>query len=322
VTLHRRRKRKLSEADRRAITRGEIERHAIYARAADTEDFHRWIVAWIWHQNPRVGDPVWAVVEAARRMGRERLTDQQAADFLFEAEKTPPRWRADALALWLGVKYAVRQRLKLTRIGSVDVGPKARKDLRRHRNRLAKEQKRRALGARPRGEYEAAARLKAEQWKSLGISRRTWERRQKKARVASVGTALLLNAVDRLATRPGGAWQEAGHLCLRRDLLKLSSLRKATLSSAVPTFAATVEISVSDEDWRPETDVLPTFCVEARVAARLLAVAGRFPDRPFRRPQPIRQDRPDSDDVVAWAPPHLDEVFVGGSADVTIREVA
>jgi hypothetical protein len=48
----------------------EIERHANHVGAAETEDLSRWLVAWIWH-NPRAKDQVGAVIECARRMGRD-----------------------------------------------------------------------------------------------------------------------------------------------------------------------------------------------------------------------------------------------------------
>src|SRR5262249_5121052 len=51
--------------------------------------------------------------------------------------------------------FEQRQALHLTTIGSIDVGRRARKELRKRRDRLYRERKRRAAGTRPRTEYEA-----------------------------------------------------------------------------------------------------------------------------------------------------------------------
>ena len=48
----------------------EIERHAIHVGAAETEDLSRWLIAWTWH-NPGAKDQVGAVIECARRIGRD-----------------------------------------------------------------------------------------------------------------------------------------------------------------------------------------------------------------------------------------------------------
>jgi hypothetical protein len=135
-------------------TRREIERHARYKGAADTDDLARWLIAWKWF-NPWSKDQVGALIEAARRMGRKHLTIAQAEDIIAEARCIPRRMKADELARWLGVTYAERQRLGLTRIGACDIGKRARTILRKRRDRLAKERKRREAGSRPRAEYLA-----------------------------------------------------------------------------------------------------------------------------------------------------------------------
>ena len=68
---------------------------------------------------------------------------------------------------FLGVTYAVRQRLGLTTIGSINVGTQARKELRKRRNRLTKERKRRALGMKRRAEYEASSLSQTRPWERL-----------------------------------------------------------------------------------------------------------------------------------------------------------
>ena len=79
------------------IRRREIEAHARYVGAADTEDFERWLVAWVWH-NRQSTDPIWAVANAARRMGRPNMSDAEASAITEEASITRKHLLADNLA--------------------------------------------------------------------------------------------------------------------------------------------------------------------------------------------------------------------------------
>jgi hypothetical protein len=183
-------------------TRREIERHGKYKGAADSDDFSRWLVPWVWF-NPQAKDQIGAVRECARRMGRECFTPEDAEAVLEEAASTPKQMKADELAKWLGVTYVERQKLGLTRIGAKDVGKRSRAILRKLRDRRAKERKRRVQGAVPRVEYEAQSLSKTQPWLAEKISRRTWERRRNKARTsfdASPSTAVFLRPADRLAS--------------------------------------------------------------------------------------------------------------------------
>src|SRR5262245_66168369 len=56
--------------------RREIERHARHIGAADSDDFSRWLIAWVWH-NQKSSDPLCALANAAVRMGG-RLTEAEA----------------------------------------------------------------------------------------------------------------------------------------------------------------------------------------------------------------------------------------------------
>jgi hypothetical protein len=85
-------------------TRREIERHGKYKGAADSDDFSRWLVPWVWF-NPQAKDQIGAVRECARRMGREGFTPADAEAILEEAASTPKQMKADELAKWLGVTY-------------------------------------------------------------------------------------------------------------------------------------------------------------------------------------------------------------------------
>ena len=112
--------------DRAARRRREIEWHAKDVGAADSEDLSHWLIAWIWH-NPRAKDQTGSVMECARRIGRKGFTAAQAIAVIKEASRTRRHLSADNLARYLGVTYAVRQRLGLTTIGSNNVGKRARK---------------------------------------------------------------------------------------------------------------------------------------------------------------------------------------------------
>jgi len=177
-----------------AKRRREIIAHARHVGAAGTEDFERWLIAWVW-QNPAAKDQVWAVMEAAKRMGGE-ITETGAEAVIEAAGSTWRRKSADNMARWLGLTYDVRQALGITTIGSVNVTKRVRKELRKFRNNEAKLRKRRASGAIARAEYEANSLSATQPWRELGMSRRTWERRRNKARDASAGTAILLSSED------------------------------------------------------------------------------------------------------------------------------
>jgi hypothetical protein len=144
--------------------------------AADTEDFERWLIAWVWH-NPKAKDQVWSVMEAAKSMGG-KISEAEASAVTEEASITRKHLTADNLARFLGVTYAQRQALRLTTIGSVNVGKRARKEMRKRQDRLAKERKRRAAGMRPQSESLSATKP----WTELGMSRAAWYRRNKARR--------------------------------------------------------------------------------------------------------------------------------------------
>jgi hypothetical protein len=136
-----------------ALRRREIERHARDVGAAHTEDFWRWIVGWRWHNEQNSRDPAGALILAAKRMDGS-LTEAGAERILETADALPRCCTADKLGKFLGVTYAQRQRLAITTIGSIDVNKRSRALLRKRKNRLHNERKRRAQGIRPRAAYE------------------------------------------------------------------------------------------------------------------------------------------------------------------------
>jgi hypothetical protein len=176
-----------------AKRRREIVLHARYVGAADTEDFSRWLIAWVWH-NPSAKDQVWSVMEAAKSMGG-KISEAEASAVTEEASITRKHLTADNLARFLGVTYAQRQALRLTTIGSVNVGKRARKEMRKRQDRLAKERKRRAAGMRPQSESLSATKP----WTELGMSRAAWYRRNKARRKGetTLSAAIFLSSEDR-----------------------------------------------------------------------------------------------------------------------------
>ena len=167
----RRRYRKRFEFD--PTRRCEIERHALHVGAADSDDFDRWLIAWVWH-NRKSTDPVWALMNAAVRMGG-RLSEADTREILDRAASVRKRMSADRLARWLELTFEVRTALRITTIGSVDVPKRARKEIRRRKDRAYQERKRRARGVRPQFESLSAT----QPWRELGMSKRTWYRRNK-----------------------------------------------------------------------------------------------------------------------------------------------
>jgi hypothetical protein len=185
-----------------AKRRREIVLHARHVGAAETEDFSQWLVAWFWH-NPKAKDPIWSVMECAKNMGGGKITEAEASAITEEASITRKHLSADNLARFLGVTYAQRQALRLTTIGSVNVKKRARKELRKRQDRLAKEKKRRALGMRPQSESLSAT----QPWRKLGMSRAAWYRRNKARNKSetTLSAAIFLSSEDRPVSPEGGA---------------------------------------------------------------------------------------------------------------------
>jgi hypothetical protein len=187
--------------DFHAKRRKEIVLHARFVGAMDTEDRARWLVAWALH-NPGARDQVWSLMQTAQRMGGE-ITEAEAIAIADQAAEIPYLWKADQLAKYLGLTYAQRQALRLTTIGSVDIGKRARRVLRQRKDRLAKERKRRAAGLRPQSESLSAIKP----WRELGMSRATWYRRNKARRRGEtvLSAAIFLSCEDRPVSPEGGA---------------------------------------------------------------------------------------------------------------------
>jgi hypothetical protein len=199
-----------------ALRRREIERHARDVGAAHTEDFWRWIVGWRWHNEQNSRDPAGALILAAKRMGGS-LTEAGAERILETADALPRCCTADKLGKFLGVTYAQRQRLAITTIGSIDVNKRSRALLRKRKNRLHNERKRRAQGIRPRAAYEENSLMHIKPWEAEGISRRTWYRR-KRGTGPSAPIPPLKTAAQMAQVRQQPSYLSLlTHLCHRRE---------------------------------------------------------------------------------------------------------
>jgi hypothetical protein len=173
-----------------AKRRREIVLYARYVGAGDTEDFSRFLIAWLWHC--KAEDQIWALMEAAKSMGGN-ITEAQASAITEEASIIRKCWSADNLARFLGLTYVQREKLGIKTIGSIDVKKRARKVLRQRKDRMYRERKRRAAGMRPQSESLSAT----QPWKAMGMSRRSWYRRNKPRNGTTLSAAIFLSSEDR-----------------------------------------------------------------------------------------------------------------------------
>jgi hypothetical protein len=133
------------------------------------------------------------------------FTTDQIADIARAAMQEPRMDKADALAARLGLTYRDRMALRITTIGSYDLSKagraRRRKERKRKRDRERAARKRVARGATPRSQ----ALSRTQPWKSEGISRRTWERRRRKAQATRTDAAVSQIRRPALFLR-GGRW--------------------------------------------------------------------------------------------------------------------
>jgi hypothetical protein len=112
----------------------------------------------------------------------------EAAGLIERAIAEPTRYRADTLARRLNLHLAERTRLGITTIGAVDKPKEQRLAERKERNRLAKEKRRRARGAKARAVYCSSSKSRTKPWIAAGVSRATWYRRQRETADAAIET--------------------------------------------------------------------------------------------------------------------------------------
>jgi hypothetical protein len=235
--------------DLAAKRRREIVLHARHVGAAETEDFSRWLIAWVWH-NRSAKDQIWSVMECAKNMGG-KVTEAGASAITEEASITRKHLTAGNLARFLGVTYDQRQALRLTTIGSVNVKKRARKELRKRRDRIAKEQKRRALGMRKQSESLSATKP----WEKLGMSRAAWYRRNKprSSGETTLSAAIFLSSEDRPVSPEGGAGLAERGFASKKARGLPSSQTATTMAAdaheALPTELRLLALGLVETDW-------------------------------------------------------------------------
>jgi hypothetical protein len=201
-----RRRRGNRNFDVNAIRRAQIMRHAMSVGAMDSDDRDRWLLMLALH-NPGAKDPVYYLMRTAERLGG-RITQAEAIAIADEAAEIPRCWSADRVAKFLGLTYRQRTLLGITAIGACDFSKRARKQQRKHKDKMAKEAKRRANGALCRAEYEAKST--AAEARAQRVSRMTIYRRRKRAEqaknlsdVTGASTAYFLSSEDGPVTPAG-----------------------------------------------------------------------------------------------------------------------
>jgi hypothetical protein len=228
--------------DLSVLRRHQLQRFAKHA----AKNLSPCLIAYHWHNKRSSKDPAWALVEAARRMGR-KVTETQALQIIEEAAATfhPSHMSADGLARYVGLPYRDRTRLKITVIGACDVSKQERVDLRRQRDRAYQEQKRRERGARPQTQSLSQTRP----WEAAGMSRAQWYRQQTMRRETVSSAAILLNADDESVSAPTKPRKKAA-----------ASLRSAALGAYAPSFGGPLiaaEEIIPGSAWRPASSAPP-----------------------------------------------------------------
>lgn len=107
------------------------------------------------------------------------FTLAERTDLVTKAIARQQHWTADQLAWRLRLTKEDRRMLGITTIGAIDLAKRERTKLRRSKAKHRAAGYRRARGAKPRAQYEAAAINRAQPWIAEGISRRTWYRRHR-----------------------------------------------------------------------------------------------------------------------------------------------
>jgi hypothetical protein len=190
--------------DRSAHRLREIERIIAdrYGQVADTDDADlilsqvaSCLFVMLWKRNH--AKPTYDEILDRLRFWCERWAPDVSLTLISQSAKDANHRRridsADDCARALRLSYADRTRLCITTIGAYDVNRRQRKQLARDRKRARdREQaakKRAERGALPRAQYCKASLSATRPWQDLGISRRTWERRRRKANPKGVQCA-------------------------------------------------------------------------------------------------------------------------------------
>jgi hypothetical protein len=182
--------------DMAAQRRAEIVCFARAIDVANTDDFDRFLIAWLWH-NTSSKDPIYALIMVAVRMGGI-LTEARAKGLIEEATDRRPIRGADALGKYLRLSDEMRTKLGIRTIGSFDVSRRQRAQRKKERNRMHNQNKRRTQGMKSRTEYETNSITRTKPWEKYGISRRQWYRHKKAGTEPPLLTQEQLNRRDEL----------------------------------------------------------------------------------------------------------------------------
>ncbi len=132
----------------------------------------------------QVGDREWLMNDWLERWA-PFIKGEERDDMIRKALLNPKRYRADVLGRKLGLTYAVRERLGLTMIGCIDVNAEQREEIQKVKDKKRKAKRRRDAGRMTREEYEGNSLSKIQPWKTAGVSRSTWYRRQGNSQYAA-----------------------------------------------------------------------------------------------------------------------------------------
>jgi len=236
------------------LRRREIVALARHDGAAETEDFSRYLIAWAWH-NPLATDPVWSLMDAAKRMGGE-ISEAEAAEVIDEAVHAhSPPLSADDLGRFLGLRWDKRRHLGIKTIGSMDVDKKERKAIRKVRDKVRQEAKRRRLGMKSHSDSFS----RTQPWKDLGISRRTWYRHRRQ------------HGDGARVTRPHDM-TAAASLVVGTTLS--AAIRKNIADKSVPTIADKSVPRVRHPQWQVYSHAVPLTKEVRAMKDRLEAARG------------------------------------------------
>jgi hypothetical protein len=138
-----------------------------------------WIAAChVWHLSKKCG-PI-AAIKAWAAHWAPWCCEEELVALITRVEADPRKWKADPMAVELGLPIKTRDALELTTIGSIDLDKEGRKQRRKDRKRHGQAEHRRKNGATTRDEYLAKNwKGRVKPWVALGISRATYYRRQR-----------------------------------------------------------------------------------------------------------------------------------------------
>jgi hypothetical protein len=202
--IARRYRRRKSKTDIIKIIRGrrrnEIEDLVRYRHGTlpDTDDRETYLRFWAWHNlhSTYQREDLHAF---ARRLGVTLPEVEVEGTLRYVQRGQLRKFSARTLGKHLRLTDGERAWLRITTIEAFDITPAERRRIRRLTKTIKERQRRRAKGVQPRIVYEENSLTRTKPWEAQGISKSTWERRNRvrKQRDASVRDSTLLAVVHR-----------------------------------------------------------------------------------------------------------------------------